>query len=269
MGSTWDSPGSCRPQMGPMLAPWILLSGRRHFHWGDVVWLLRCLGLSATVCSNHVQANNNNNKIIKALCYWSFVQEIHRHLGERIVRQGMFPWYNFIMCLTFQTVILLGQIYSMCTYLPVNLDIPLGFSTGDFVKLMLSSVFDIQPQYTQRIKLKAAMIIWLGHNYFLSLLCPYDLPLTQLPLNKMAIISQMTFLNTFSWMKTFVFRFKVLIDNKPVLVQVMAWRRIGDKPLSEPMLIQFTDAYMRGDELKIMDKAKWPLNERVVGERYI
>ena len=25
----------------------------------------------------------------------------------------------------------------------------------------------------------------------------------------------------------------------------MAWRRIGDKPLSEPMLTQFTDAYMR------------------------
>ena len=25
------------------------------------------------------------------------------------------------------------------------------------------------------------------------------------------------------------------IDNKPALVQVMAWRRIGDKPLSEPM----------------------------------
>ena len=26
------------------------------------------------------------------------------------------------------------------------------------------------------------------------------------------------------------------IDNKPALVQVMAWRRPGDKPLSEPML---------------------------------
>ena len=25
----------------------------------------------------------------------------------------------------------------------------------------------------------------------------------------------------------------------------MAWRRIGDKPLSEPMMAQFTDAYMR------------------------
>ena len=31
------------------------------------------------------------------------------------------------------------------------------------------------------------------------------------------------------------------INNKPVLVQVMAWRRSGDKPLSEPMLTQFTD----------------------------
>ena len=35
------------------------------------------------------------------------------------------------------------------------------------------------------------------------------------------------------------------IDNKPALVQVMAWRRIGDKPLPELMLTQFTDAYMR------------------------
>ena len=35
------------------------------------------------------------------------------------------------------------------------------------------------------------------------------------------------------------------IDDKPALVQVMAWRRTGDKPLSEPMMPQFTDAYMR------------------------
>ena len=28
------------------------------------------------------------------------------------------------------------------------------------------------------------------------------------------------------------------IDNKPALVQVMAWRRAGDKPLAEPMLTQ-------------------------------
>ena len=35
------------------------------------------------------------------------------------------------------------------------------------------------------------------------------------------------------------------IDNTPALVQVMAWRQAGDKPLSEPMLTPFTDAYMR------------------------
>ena len=35
------------------------------------------------------------------------------------------------------------------------------------------------------------------------------------------------------------------IDNKPALVQVMAWRRSADKPLPKPMLNQFTDAYMR------------------------
>ena len=35
------------------------------------------------------------------------------------------------------------------------------------------------------------------------------------------------------------------IDNKPALVQVMAWRRTGDKPFPELMLTQFTDAYMR------------------------
>ena len=35
------------------------------------------------------------------------------------------------------------------------------------------------------------------------------------------------------------------IDNKPALVQVMAWHQKHDKPLPEPMLTQFTDAYMR------------------------
>ena len=40
-------------------------------------------------------------------------------------------------------------------------------------------------------------------------------------------------------------------DDKPALVQVMAWHRTGDKPLSEPTLTQFTDAFtaaLGGDE---------------------
>ena len=36
-----------------------------------------------------------------------------------------------------------------------------------------------------------------------------------------------------------------VVDNKPALVQVMAWCWIGDKPLSEPMLTHFTDAYLQ------------------------
>ena len=34
------------------------------------------------------------------------------------------------------------------------------------------------------------------------------------------------------------------IDNKRALVQVMAWCRTSDKPLLEPMMTQFTDAYV-------------------------
>ena len=36
-----------------------------------------------------------------------------------------------------------------------------------------------------------------------------------------------------------------LIDNRPVLVQVMAWHQTGDKPLLEPTQTQFTDAYLQ------------------------
>ena len=34
------------------------------------------------------------------------------------------------------------------------------------------------------------------------------------------------------------------IDNKPSLVQIMAWHQTGAKPLSQPLMAQFTDAYM-------------------------
>ena len=35
-----------------------------------------------------------------------------------------------------------------------------------------------------------------------------------------------------------------LIDNKSVLVHVMAWYQTSDKPLPKPMMTQFTDVYM-------------------------
>ena len=36
-----------------------------------------------------------------------------------------------------------------------------------------------------------------------------------------------------------------LIDNMAALVQIMAWGRSGDKPLSEAIFVCFTDAHMR------------------------
>ena len=64
---------------------------------------------------------------------------------------------------------------------------------------------------------------------------------------------QMIFSDAFSWMKSFVFWLKfhrslflrAETDNNPALVQIMGWGWIGDKPLSEPMLTWFTDAYMQ------------------------
>ena len=60
----------------------------------------------------------------------------------------------------------------------------------------------------------------------------------------MVVISQTTTSNTFSWMKIFKFRINVTevwsqgsINNIPALVQIMAWRRQGEKPLSEPVIV--------------------------------
>ena len=59
--------------------------------------------------------------------------------------------------------------------------------------------------------------------------------------DKMATVWQTTLSNAFSRMKMYDFRLrfhfvpKGPISNFPTLVQIMAWRRLGDKPLSEPM----------------------------------
>ena len=62
--------------------------------------------------------------------------------------------------------------------------------------------------------------------------------------HKMDAISQTTCSNTFSWIKkvwisikiSLNFDLKDPINNIPALVQIMAWRRPGDKPLSELMM---------------------------------
>ena len=50
MGPSWGPPGFCRPQMGPMLAPWILQSGIRLMPCGHD---MRCWDF--TVTSNYAR----------------------------------------------------------------------------------------------------------------------------------------------------------------------------------------------------------------------
>ena len=67
----------------------------------------------------------------------------------------------------------------------------------------------------------------------------------------MVITLQMTFSNTFSRNKSFVFEFNfhwglfpMVQVTKSALVQVMAWHRTGDKALPDPKLTQFYDTVL-------------------------
>ena len=54
MGPTWGPSGSCRPQMGPMLAPWTLLSGslfHRHDCCQGSVWTIKKIRFTDPLCS--------------------------------------------------------------------------------------------------------------------------------------------------------------------------------------------------------------------------
>ena len=65
----------------------------------------------------------------------------------------------------------------------------------------------------------------------------------------MAAISQTIFSNAFL-LKMFefplIFHWSLFpIDNISAIVWIMAWRQIGKKPLADPMVAWFTDAFMR------------------------
>ena len=49
------------------------------------------------------------------------------------------------------------------------------------------------------------------------------------------------------------------IYNNPTLVQIMAWRWVGAKPLSEPMLTWFTDTYIWGTRGRSIKKIQLPI----------
>ena len=53
------------------------------------------------------------------------------------------------------------------------------------------------------------------------------------------------------------------IDNNQALVKIIVSCWLGDKPLSEPMLAWFTDAYMRDELLEHLKARLWPCSHPV------
>ena len=126
-------------------------------------------------------------------------------------------------------------------------------------------IFKITTPYTrcQWVKSVRSLILWLRNNdmvLFMKIWCkatasfdwlfflPQIMSFTHWGRDKMAAVtSQTTFSNEFSWMKMYEYRLRFHwslflmqgpINNIPALVQIMAWRRPGDKPLSGPMMVR-------------------------------
>ena len=55
------------------------------------------------------------------------------------------------------------------------------------------------------------------------------------------------------------------INNNPALVQIMAWRRPGDKPLSEPMMVSLLTHIC----VTRPQSVKWCLNQQIEGQLYV
>ena len=97
------------------------------------------------------------------------------------------------------------------------------------------------------------------------------IPLTHWGRDNMDAISQMTFSYAFSWMKMYELRLKfhwrlfprVKINNIPALVQIMAWRRPGEKPLSEPIMVTYWRIYasLGLNELTILANCMFRANQ--------
>ena len=64
MGSTWVPPGSCRPQVGPMLAPWTLLSGLSYTE------LTKTLPISSLWMWNDKVCHMSLTYVVTGMCQW-------------------------------------------------------------------------------------------------------------------------------------------------------------------------------------------------------
>ena len=97
-----------------------------------------------------------------------------------------------------------------------------------------------------------ALMTPMGQGRWRRLQNTKGLQLHSSPLDKMAAILadyifKCTFLNEkfCILIQISLFVLEGSIHNNPLLGKITDWRQMGDKPLSEPMMTQFTDAYAR------------------------
>ena len=85
MGPTWGPPGSCPPQVGPMIAPWTLLSGYFPMSWHTRVFMgspntswvafQKCYGeqsnnnIWSRPCTEHMRGDLKHCKLFAKVCH--------------------------------------------------------------------------------------------------------------------------------------------------------------------------------------------------------
>ena len=108
--------------------------------------------------------------------------------------------------------------------------------------------------------LHGALHKWFSINGKLRLSWPNIFFFTHRGRDKMDAIFQTTFSSVFSWMKMCDIRLKFhwCLFLGPPLVQIMAWRRPGDKPLSEPMMFSLPTHICVTRPQWVIRCQKWP-----------
>ena len=83
MGPTWGPTGSCRPQMGPMLAPWTLLSGY------NFVWIQLFMHSQISILAYPISARNR-----RTVTQWRHMTTenwVNIGSGKRLLPDGTEP----------------------------------------------------------------------------------------------------------------------------------------------------------------------------------
>ena len=95
MGLTWGPPESCRPQMGPMLAPWSLLSGTLR---DQPTWTSFTLAVISSALLVLRKVSLVGHLISFVSCWWSLASLNHpdRWLNHNIwTKQWWWPTFSF------------------------------------------------------------------------------------------------------------------------------------------------------------------------------